>query len=75
MARYGDGGGNESMAAPQTVENIEHAPWWPKLWTEFALLLDDLESDPKYGERAKRINELIADPRFPKADQIYFVPK
>jgi hypothetical protein len=57
------------------VENIERAPWWPKLWTEFALLLADLESDPKYSERAKRIGELMADPRFPKADQIYFVKK
>ena len=40
--------------------------------TDFALLLADLEKDQKYSERAK---ELMADPRFPKADQIYFVPK
>jgi hypothetical protein len=64
------------MAAPQMVlENIDHAPWWPKLWTEFALLLADLESDPRYSERAKHICELMADPQFPKADRIYFVPK
>jgi hypothetical protein len=64
------------MATRQTVlENIDRAPWWPKLWTEFALLLADLESDPKYNERAKHIGELMADPQFPKADQIYFVPK
>jgi hypothetical protein len=36
------------------------------------LLLADLENDQKYSEREK---ELMADPRFPKADQIYFVPK
>jgi hypothetical protein len=57
------------------LENIDRAPWWPKLWTEFALLLTDLESDPRYSERARCIGELITDPRFPKADQIYFVPK
>ncbi len=64
------------MSAPQMVfENIDRAPWWPKLWTEFALLLADLESDPKYSERAKDIGELISDPHFPKVHQIYFVPK
>jgi hypothetical protein len=63
------------MSAPQMVmENIDRAPWWPTLWTEFALLLADLESDPKYSKRAKHISELMADPRFPKANQIYFVP-
>jgi hypothetical protein len=57
------------------LENLDRAPWWPRLWTEFALLLADSENDPKYSERAKHIGELIADPRFPKVAQIYFVPK
>lgn len=64
------------MSAPQMLlENIDRAPWWPKLWTEFSLLLHDLENDPKYRERAKNIDELMSDPRFPKVDQIYFLPK
>jgi len=64
------------MSEPQmAMENIDRAPWWPKLWTEFALLLADLENDSKYSERAKHIGELMSDPRFPKADRIYFVPQ
>jgi hypothetical protein len=66
---------NKVPAPQRALENIDRAPWWPKLWTEFALLLADLENDPKYSKRAKHIGELMADPRFPKADQIYFVPK
>lgn len=64
------------MSEPLTdLENIDSAPWWPTLWTDFALLLADLENDPKYSERAKHIGELMADPAFPKVDQIYLVPK
>jgi len=47
----------------------------PNCGESFALLLADLENDPKYSDRAKHIGKLMADPRFPKADQIYFVPK
>jgi hypothetical protein len=42
---------------------------------EFALLLADLEDDPKYRERARHISNLLADPRFPAIEQIYFVPQ
>jgi hypothetical protein len=34
-----------------------------------------LTNDPRYSERVKHIGELLADPRFPTIDQIYFVPK
>jgi hypothetical protein len=46
-----------------------------RIGTEFALLLADLENDPKYSERAKEIGELISDLHFPKVHRIYFVPK
>lgn len=57
------------------LENMDRAPWWGKLTHEFGLLLADLKDDPRYRERVKHIGELLADPKFPKIDQIYFVPK
>lgn len=63
------------MAPSEMVlENI-HAPCYPQLRLEFALLLSDLINDPKYSECIKHIGELLADPGFPKVEQIYFVPR
>jgi len=64
----------------EAMNKCPHTKWLRKILiavlggpdTDFALLLADLENDQKHSEREK---ELMADPRFPKADQIYFVPK
>jgi hypothetical protein len=64
------------MAASEVVlENIDHAPRWPRLRMELSLLLADLINDPKYSERVMDIGKLLADPGFPKVEQIYFVPR
>jgi hypothetical protein len=63
------------IAGPMILENLDHAPSWPILRMEFSLLLADLGNDPKYSERVNRIGKLLADPRFPTIEQIYFVPK
>jgi hypothetical protein len=62
-------------ARDMVLENINRAPSWPTLHSEVALLLVDLWNDPKYGERVKHISSLLDDPRFPRVEQIYFVPK
>lgn len=56
------------------LENINHAPCWPQLRFEVALLISALINDPKYSDCVKHIGELLADPSWPKAEQIYFVP-
>jgi hypothetical protein len=58
-----------------TLHNLDRAPSWPLLRMEFSLLLADLRDDPKYSDRVKRFGELLADPRFPAIEQIYFVHK
>jgi hypothetical protein len=70
-----DAGGTEMSAGQMVLENMDRAPWWPKLRMEFTLLLAELRDDPRYSERAKHISALLADPRFPKIEQIYFVPQ
>jgi hypothetical protein len=40
-----------------------------------SLLLADLRDNPRYAERSKQISALLADPRLPKVEQIYFVPR
>jgi hypothetical protein len=48
---------------------------WQVLHQELSLLLVDLGSDPKYKERVGYIRTLLADPRFLKVEQAYFVPE
>jgi hypothetical protein len=57
------------------LENLDRAPCWPRVRMELSLLFADLINDPRYSERVMHIEELLADPQFPKAEQIYFVPK
>jgi hypothetical protein len=62
------------MAASQMVlQNLDHAPSWPRIHKELFLLFCDLRDDPRYSERVKHIEELLGDPHFPKTEQIYFV--
>jgi hypothetical protein len=64
------------MAVPELVlPNLDEVPAWGKLRLELALLLADLRDDPKYSDRVKQIDKLLADPRLPQVKQIYFVPK
>jgi hypothetical protein len=62
-------------AGELVMHNLDRTPSWPMLRREFALLLADLKDDPKYRERARHISNLLADPRFPAIEQIYFVPQ
>ncbi len=62
-------------AGEMTLQNLDHAFSWPLLRMEVSLLLADLMNDPRYSERVRHIGKLLADPRFPNIEQIYFVPK
>ncbi len=64
------------MATGEMVlPNISEDPLWQALHQELSLLLVDLGSDPQYKERVGYIRTLLADPRFLKVQQIYFVPE
>lgn len=64
------------MAKPGMVlQNLSEDPLWQVLHEELALLLADLGSDPKYKGRVGNIESLLADPRFLKVEQVYFVPE
>jgi hypothetical protein len=63
------------MAGSEMVlQNLAHAPSWPRIRKELLLLFSDLMDDPRYSDRVKHIGELLGDPQFPKTEQIYFVP-
>jgi hypothetical protein len=57
------------------LPNLSEDPLWQVLHQELSLLLVDLGRDPKYKERVGYIKTLLADPRFLKVEQVYFVPK
>lgn len=63
-----------SIAEP-VLSNLEHDPLWTLLRDQFARLLTELESDPRYRESVKRILELVAEPEFPQVELIYVVPR
>jgi hypothetical protein len=64
------------MAESQMVlPNLSEDPLWQVLQRELALLLVDLGSDPKYKERVGYIKTLLANPRFLRVEQVYFVPE
>jgi hypothetical protein len=64
------------MAQDQMVlPNLSEDPLWQVLHDELSLLLVDLGSDPKYKERVRYIKTLLADPRFLRVEQVYFVPE
>jgi hypothetical protein len=57
------------------LPNLSEDPLWQVLHDELSLLLVDLGSDPKYKERVRYIKTLLADPRFLRVEQVYFVPE
>jgi hypothetical protein len=64
------------MAPGEVVlPNLGEDPLWQVLHQELSLLLVDLGSDPKYKEQVGYIKSLLADPRFLKVEQVYFVPE
>jgi hypothetical protein len=64
------------MAVGQMIlPNLSEDPLWEVLHQELSLLLVELGSDPKYKDRVVFIKTLLADPRFLKVEQIYFVPE
>ena len=68
--------GTKMPVSPAIVfENLDHVRSWPLLRMEFVLLMADLRADPKYCERARHIERLLSDARFPTVEQIYFIPK
>jgi hypothetical protein len=57
------------------MQNLSENPLWQAVHQELSLLLLDLENDPIYKERVSYIRTLLANPRFLKVEQVYFVPE
>lgn len=60
------------MSATEAVlRSLERDPLWADLCQEVLFLLEDVKFDSRYRERAKRIEAILANPRFPRVEQIY----
>jgi hypothetical protein len=54
------------------LQTRKQSPLWRLLHKELPKLLADLGQEDKYQEQVARIGELLADPQFPKVEEIPF---